>query len=275
MRRVNSGGFNRVFLGCVLGVFFWSAIFGAGMFWGWPGDRHSCAEPPYCYCETVLEGPVGQPVNTGSDLAFVVAGLVIAWRAGRRTDPDSPHPFRRNAGYAAAYSQMAVFMGLGSMFFHGAMTEWGGRLDGLSMYLFILYVIAYQISRSWQLGWRGFAGLYGGLALVFGAERMFGSNSSLVVFGSLVTLALLLEVLIAVPVSRIRLGRGRDRLLQRHIFLLGLGLFCLALVIWSFSDSGRPLCDPDSLIQGHAIWHLLTAGTVTAIYFYFDAEVEA
>jgi hypothetical protein len=26
--------------------------------------------------------------------------------------------------------------------------------------------------------------------------------------------------------------------------------------------TGGPLCDPDSLLQGHAAWHLLTAGAV-------------
>jgi hypothetical protein len=265
-------GANRVFSFCVLGVLLWAAVFAAGMTLGWPGERHPCADPPYCYCETVREGPVGQPANTASDLGFVVAGLFIAWRAGRRLAPDSAHPFRRRAGPAVLYSQMTVFMGPGSMFFHGAMTDWGGRLDGLSMYLFILYVITWQVSRSWELGERGFFALYGVLSLAFGLERTWGSQSSLPIFGGLVTAAVLLEILVAVPVARLPLGRRRDRVLARRWLFLGLGLFCTALAIWWLTDSGRPLCDPDSWLQGHAVWHLLTAGTVTSVYLYLDSE---
>ena len=31
--------------------------------------------------------------------------------------------------------------------------------------------------------------------------------------------------------------------------------------------SGAPLCDPGSLVQGHALWHVLTA-TVLGLYGY-------
>jgi hypothetical protein len=38
------------------------------------------------------------------------------------------------------------------------------------------------------------------------------------------------------------------------------------------SRTGGFLCDPDSLLQGHAVWHLLCAGTTGSIYLYHRSE---
>ena len=38
------------------------------------------------------------------------------------------------------------------------------------------------------------------------------------------------------------------------------------LVVWFFSRTGGPLCDPTSTVQGHAIWHLVAAIGVTLIF---------
>lgn len=252
----------------------WTLVFAFGIAFGWPGERHACAQPPYCYCETVGAGPIGQPANTWSDLGFAVAAVYIAWRGGRRFDPGSAHPFRRRLSTPLLYSQVILFMGPGSMFFHGAMTEWGGRLDGLSMYLFILFVIAWQVARTWEWGQTGFLRCYALLVAIFAAERVLGGGSTLAIFGAMVTCAALLEILIALPRERLVLRRRRERRLDRRPLGAALALFALSMGIWALSDSGRPFCDPESWIQGHAIWHLLSAGTVTAIYRYLDSEVE-
>jgi hypothetical protein len=34
-----------------------------------------------------------------------------------------------------------------------------------------------------------------------------------------------------------------------------LGLTALGLAVWATSRSGGPLCRPESLFQGHAVWH--------------------
>lgn len=63
-------------------------------------------------CEHVRPGPIGQPVNTLSSLAFVAAAVPIARAAVRR---------RRPAWRAVAVA--AAFEGLGSAAYHGP----GGR----------------------------------------------------------------------------------------------------------------------------------------------------
>jgi len=35
-------------------------------------------------------------------------------------------------------------------------------------------------------------------------------------------------------------------------------------VVFALSRTGGPLCRPESLLQGHALWHLATAGALAA-----------
>ena len=49
-------------------------------------------------------------------------------------------------------------------------------------------------------------------------------------------------------------------------YLLGMISYFSAFTIWSYGVPDDPFCKPDSLIQAHGIWHLLTA---LATYFFF------
>jgi hypothetical protein len=61
----------------------------------------------------------------------------------------------------------------------------------------------------------------------------------------------------------------------RGIWALGfMATFILSLLIWSRSRTGGDWCDPGSLLQGHAIWHLLDALCVYFIYRYYRSEEE-
>ena len=49
--------------------------------------------------------------------------------------------------------------------------------------------------------------------------------------------------------------------------------FAIAVVFWALSFTGAPLCDPNSLLQGHALWHLLAmALTPFFIFLYLRDE---
>lgn len=43
-----------------------------------------------------------------------------------------------------------------------------------------------------------------------------------------------------------------------------------AFVIWNATKTW--LCAPHSVVQGHAIWHLLGAGSAYLLYRYYDSE---
>ena len=46
----------------------------------------------------------------------------------------------------------------------------------------------------------------------------------------------------------------------------------VALLIWSGSHAGGWLCDPSSILQGHALWHVLNAIAGALLYPYLRSE---
>lgn len=61
---------------------------------------------------------------------------------------------------------------------------------------------------------------------------------------------------------------------RRYIpwFWLGVGLFLLAYSIWLTGTADHAWCRPDSLIQAHAVWHLLTAASTWSFFQFFRTE---
>ena len=57
-------------------------------------------------------------------------------------------------------------------------------------------------------------------------------------------------------------------------FWAGFGAYMVATMIWIPSQDGGWLCDPDTLLQGHALWHLLGAVAMWSFYKYFRTEVD-
>jgi len=53
---------------------------------------------------------------------------------------------------------------------------------------------------------------------------------------------------------------------------LAVTLFGACFGIWLLSHNGGVLCDPDSWLQGHGLWHLGGAATALLLYFYMRSE---
>ena len=52
-------------------------------------------------------------------------------------------------------------------------------------------------------------------------------------------------------------------------YWLGIAFYMTAFVIWLQGYPNQPLCNPDSLIQPHAIWHILSSCATLSFFFFF------
>jgi hypothetical protein len=215
------------------------------------------------FCEAA-GGLIRQPTNTFSNVGFVVSGLLIAWHAS------SSGPARRTMtqGLATAMACIVILLGPGSAAMHATQTALGGHLDVLSMYLVASFAVSYAAMRWWQRGRRFFAGaftaglvvcvLVGALPVTLPVVMTTGNA----VFAALVVAALVLELLI--------IRRGRTRSNRRYAYT-SFGCLAVAFAIWNVSNVTG--CDPTSLLQGHAAWHLLDASAAYFLYRYYASEV--
>lgn len=240
------------------------ALLGAAVRWGWLGPD---AGRGAGFCEAARSGVVRQPANTVSNLGFVLAGLAVAWYAADRSRLGGS--LARWPGLATGYAVVVVLLGPASAAMHATQSVLGGRLDLLSMYLVAGFAFAYAVMRWLR---RGPAVLVAGYAAVLAvselAENLGGHvpvvhHAGNLVFG--------LTILAAVGVE-VALWRRRDPRQDVRYGLASVGTLLLAFAIWIPAQSGSALCDPTSLLQGHAAWHLLDAVAAYLLFRHYAAE---
>jgi hypothetical protein len=229
----------------------------------WPGAPHPCLARADCYCEAPRGGWIRQPANTWSCLAGVFVGLGIAAHssARRRSGRADQATNRMQAGgfHPALYACIVVYSGIGAAFFHASLTDWGGKLDMASMILSFGFWLTYNLTRVFSLSKTQFLALLLGLTAVLLVPRVVFDVLGLEIFAGLVGAVLLSEILVARSPLRI----------QRTWLWVSLVLYLPALGVWCLSLSGHVLCEPASLLQGHALWHVITALSPGALYLYF------
>lgn len=151
-------------------------------------------------------------------------------------------------GYAAGFWFAGPDLGIGLDLF------------GLSIGLWIITEVLYRWWSPTARVWSGFVGF--GVALVFG-----------------ITPATMLQhpgeywwvVLFWLP-GWFATGSAAGRRRYTPWFWIGMLSFVGAYAIWLTGTPDHPACDPDSLIQAHAIWHLLTAFSTWSFFLYFRTE---
>jgi hypothetical protein len=219
------------------------------------------------FCEAARVGALLQPANTASNLGFVVAGLAIAWYAGDRQALGGS--MRRRPGLATAYAVLVVLLGPASAAMHATQSALGGRLDLLSMYLVAGFALGYAEMRWARGGPLVLAGAFGAVLLASELAENLGGQVPVVDHAGNLAFAVALAAAVAVEVA---VWRRDDPPQDVRFGLAALGVLLLAFAVWTQAKSGSPLCHPESLAQGHAVWHLLDAAAAYLLFRHYAAE---
>ena len=232
--------------------------------WGWMGADVGRGAT---FCEAPRAGWIRQPANTWSNLAFVVAGLAVAWYAVDRLRLGltlGAHP-----GLATAYAVLVVLLGPGSMAMHATQTDLGGHLDLLSMFLVSAFALAYALMRFVDRG-PAFLALAYLVGVVAGmAVQLRGGSVPLV--GHVGNAAFGLQLLGAVAVE-VALVRRRSPRQDVRWGLASVTILSVAFAIWTTGKQGHGWCRPDSLLQQHAAWHTLCAVAAYLLFRHYAGE---
>lgn len=252
---------------------------------GWPGEPNACLienGPAGCFCEFVNEpdvrnnrGGVRQPANTWSNMYALITAFVVAFGLSRdrKLAPSVPRAqnlIRSQSFIADWYVFAVMFLGLGSMWFHASITQWGGRFDGASMYFFAGYMVWYSVHRlcpSALLFWIGY------LLTVLTFTAMHNWAPSELLIAILVTAYLILEVVI-VFIKKAAYFNGWGWALLWWV--CALASFGVAFVFWIGGQDGNFLCDSSanqqSAFQAHGLWHVFAGVMAIFLYYYWRRE---
>jgi hypothetical protein len=194
-------------------------------------------------CEEIRTGPIAQPVNALSSLAYVAGGSWVAARGVRTGRPT-----------AVAFGAVLGAVGVGSVLYHGPCPPGAQQAHDSSLAaalgLVVLHNTAAAIGRNERvLGAAQLGAAVAAAVPVLSSSRLTNPDVAVLGLAAAVT-----EVL---SVRRYRSARPSA---AAAAVTLGLGVLVNVL-----SRTGGPLCRPRSLVQGHAAWHLLSA-TALAVW---------
>jgi hypothetical protein len=201
-------------------------------------------------CERLRDGLVAQPVNAASALAYLLAA---AWLAGQGARRDAA-PRRE----ALAFGLAVAAAGVGSVDFHGPGSPAARWLHDAGLCAAVSFVAVHDLARL--AGARGravpaWAATAGAGGVLLGLVPRAGGA----VAGALGLLVAAGEVAVARRRPRGGSWTGPSGAYRAGVVALAVGAAC-----WWLGRTGGPLCDPDSPLQGHAAWHLLTAFALAA-----------
>ena len=241
------------------------ALFFIGVVHGWFGAPGSNASE---FCEASRPGLIKQPVNTWSNISFIISGLTIGWLLMRGTFSRNNNSISQTPFYGVFYSCIVVFLGPGSMAMHATTGELGGFFDMLSMYLVASFTLSYAAMRFFRLGALYFSLMY--VVLLTFCIWADGAPYHIIFwfFGDTVFMIL---IVLTVCVEALN-SFVRKTTHDRRWGYGAVGSLVLAFFIWNISKTGTSLCDPYSLIQGHAIWHILDAVAAFCLFMFYASE---
>ena len=260
------------------------------------------------WCERVSGGLFREPLNTLSNLGFMVVGLYMFWVICNDRQ-NSTNPFIGITPISLLYASVVIFLGPGSMLMHGTNTEWGGWADNLSMIMFIILPWLYNIYSMSNWTSKQLLSIYVSIVIIYSIWRWFtdwGLGINFNLFGVSIGLWAISETLYRFWTPSFRFLSGFVGFIVLMLFgtlpnevfsnfseywwvilfwlpgllatnkplntrtykwyFLGMIAYFSAFAIWLTGVPDNELCEPDSIIQAHSIWHLLSA---LATYFFF------
>jgi hypothetical protein len=211
-------------------------------------------------CEAVHSGLLRQPADTYSSLALLAVGVWILARAAAREPGDR--------GELSAFGVAMLGAGVGSVLLHGPDPAWALWFHDLSALAVLLLVVALDVGLllGWSLRIRLLvaAALLVPLALALGAVPTSTDHIAwaLAPAAGLSVVAVIRRGLHPGPFAG-----DRPRTL---LWLLTAVTLALAGGAYALGRSESAFCHPGSVVQWHAVWHILLAifaGVFAELFF--------
>ena len=221
------------------------------------------------YCEISTAPWFIEPINTWSNLGFVVIGLITAWQLMWGSFKDNVNVLTRSNFMSIFFSSLVIILGPASMVMHATFTHFGIELDLLSEYLICAFLVSYSTRRFFYMGTKYFVGIF--LLIIAVCELLSRCSIQIPVLGGPANLLVAVFIILCVVIELLIVFVRRSKI-QKRWGIISMITFVIAFVFWNLSKNGDLLCYPSSWFQGHALWHLLDALALYFLFRYYISE---
>jgi dihydroceramidase len=226
----------------------------------WDWLRQATYMPDHAFSEAVRDGYLRQPWNTFSSIPFIALGAyILCLPLGRKKTPSLN--ISENKVTRVIFALSFIVTGVGSTFLHMSLTFLGQVADVGGMYLLGAFIILYALMRHRTNKLGRFLAIYIAMCAALVAFLVLLPDLRLYLFAVLITIGLLIEFADNKRVKRC----NPDTLLASASWLL------LGFSVW-IVDNTQLFFEPTSALQGHAVWHIMSAVSLLALFLYYERE---
>ena len=221
-----------------------------GCFWT---ELSNYALPNINWCEAQHCSFIVEPANTWSNLAYIIFAIIILVKF--KSD------YKKTANF---FGYVLIFVGASSFIYHASYTFVLQVLDFVSMYALMFMFVIFNTQRLRPFSDKAAVWL-------FLAGVVFFTGLTLLFYKIDIKIQIIMLFLVfAVLISEITLYFKIDKKPRYKNFFLGFVLIAAAFT-FSMLDQFNILCMPEHpFIQGHAIWHLLSAASIFSFFFFYS-----
>jgi Alkaline phytoceramidase (aPHC). len=160
-----------------------------------------------------------------------------------------------NKTIAALFALTLTFVGIGSAYFHATLSFTGQFFDVLGMYLVATLALLMSIRRTRRLGTALLISAYVSMNALLAIVLYTAPEWRRWIFGALLAGIIWAEL--------------KDRESRKPYLIRAIAIMTVAFIVWVI-DFSRIACAPTSIVQGHAIWHILGALASWYLYLHYD-----
>jgi len=199
-------------------------------------------------CELIHAGDfLAQPVNALTSLAYVAVGIWVITRCKARPELGRFSP--------VVFGLVLVAVGIGSVAFHGPRPVGARFLHDFPIALALLFIVAVDLIRLGVVGERTAFRISLAVAAIVAMVTAAAPDIALLLSVPLIAGVVIAEVMVYRRVER-KLPGSRGILVRRSTMV---GVIAAAGLLNVLGRTDGALCDPESIVQLHGSWHMLTA----------------
>jgi len=224
------------------------------------------------FCEmNRMDELIRQPSNTWSNLGFLAVGLFtltlgihdLKYAERKKSD----NFLVRYPIFSIMFGASAIYLFIGSFFYHASLTEFFQKLDQTGMCSLAVMVLVFNLYKIFPvLRIKGTYKSSHGLMIAIGVGINYFIYATLYKININLLFPLLITVVFLTSCYYL-LFISKEHYFTNYMWA-AFSILMLSAAIWIL-DRTSVVCNPTSIFQGHALWHLLNSASILFIYLYY------
>ena len=219
------------------------------------------------YCEKSKNAYMAQPINSLSGLAYIIVAYLIYKYEISNKDETNKKYNENNSRYQEQLSQFKFYfaiilfvLGITTFAMHSSYNKVWTNYDGITMFIIITLLLLFNviiiIYKKNMLQFKIIFTIISILLILISKTKYNNLNN----FMGLIFLTIISFIYV------VKYKDGDTYYLWKSVFY-----FIIALIVWKLSQSRQILCNPKSIFQGHALWHILTAIAFYQLFLFYTS----